>query len=71
MNQYNCTKCRDTGVHKFKDIHADSIETVYIPCPFCDKGKQIDESRIPESEFEYDNIWESREERDRYERIDQ
>lgn len=61
-----CKHCNGTGIHTYMIAHAQSSERVYQPCPCCEAGKQIDESRIPEHEWEHYDWWLSWEEREHY-----
>jgi hypothetical protein len=63
---YNCNDCKDTGINTYVIAHADSFERVYQACPFCDKGKTIDEAKIPQHEWDERNMqlsWEERHDR--------
>lgn len=61
-----CKWCHDTGISTYVIAHAHSYERVYQPCQFCEKGKQIDETKIPEHEWEHDDWQLSWEEQDHY-----
>lgn len=61
-----CKYCHGTGIHTYMIAHAQSYERVYQPCPRCEAGQRIDESRIPEHEWEHHDWWLSWEEQDHY-----